>query len=388
MISDFQLVLIGIIAVIIVGVIVYNRWQESRYKKRAEQMFAPERSDALFDEPAASAASAASGASGTFERREPSFGKLDVAEQVALDDLTAPVAAPVGRLPAEEMVEPRNLVRGAASELVPAINAEVDTIAMMLADTPVHADVYAPMIEQSHSLGGNILWEGLVGGLWQPIDPTLDAEYREIRAALQLANRAGAVEASVLAQFDDAMASFAASIGAVSQREDVNQAQRRAQMVDQFCAETDIEIAVNIAGKNGVTFAATKVRGVAEAQGLVALASGEYVLKDDYGRTLFSLRNGNTHEAPTLRGELPYFTQITFALDVPRTPQPGQIFERMFTLALQFADVLHGEVVDDNKKLLTASGRKVIAETIHGITGEMQQRGVTPGSSVALRLYA
>jgi FtsZ-interacting cell division protein ZipA len=127
---------------------------------------------------------------------------------------------------------------------------------------------------------------------------------------------------------------------------------------------------------------------VAEAQGLVALASGEYVLKDDYGRTLFSLRNGNTHEAPTLRGELPYFTQITFALDVPRTPQPGQIFERMFTLALQFADVLHGEVVDDNKKLLTASGRKVIAETIHGITGEMQQRGVTPGSSVALRLYA
>jgi hypothetical protein len=369
-------------------VIVYNRWQESRYKKRAEQMFAPERSDALFDEPAASAASGTFGASGTFERREPSFGKLDVAEQVALDDLTAPVAAPVGRLPAEEMVEPRNLVRGAASELVPAINAEVDTIAMMLADTPVHADVYAPMIEQSHSLGGNILWEGLVGGLWQPIDPTLDAEYREIRAALQLANRAGAVEASVLAQFDDAMASFAASIGAVSQREDVNQAQRRAQMVDQFCAETDIEIAVNIAGKNGVTFAATKVRGVAEAQGLVALASGEYVLKDDYGRTLFSLRNGNTHEAPTLRGELPYFTQITFALDVPRTPQPGQIFERMFTLALQFADVLHGEVVDDNKKLLTASGRKVIAETIHGITGEMQQRGVTPGSSVALRLYA
>ncbi|AMS32986.1 hypothetical protein AEM42_12480 [Betaproteobacteria bacterium UKL13-2] len=167
MISDFQLVLIGIIAVIIVGVIVYNRWQESRYKKRAEQMFAPERSDALFDEPVrlASAASGAFGASGTFERREPSFGKLDVAEQVALDDLTAPVAAPVGRLPAEEMVEPRNLVRGAASELVPAINAEVDTIAMMLADTPVHADVYAPMIEQSHSLGGNILWEGLVGAL-------------------------------------------------------------------------------------------------------------------------------------------------------------------------------------------------------------------------------
>jgi FtsZ-interacting cell division protein ZipA len=383
MISDFQLVLIGIIAVIVVGVIVYNRWQEAKYKKRAEQMFAPERNDALFNQSPSAA---------TFERREPSFGTLDTAEQSSLDDLTAPIDA-MGAMPNESAdipvaAEPRNLVRGAASEVVPAINTEVDTVAMMLADSPVHADVYAPMIEQSQAIGRSVLWEGLVGGLWQPIDPTLDAEYREIRAGLQLADRGGAVEASMLAQFDDAMTAFGASIGAVSQREDVTEAQRRAQMVDQFCAETDIEIAVNIIGKSGVTFAATKVRGLAEAQGLVALPSGEFVLKDDYGRILFSLRNGNSNEAPTLRGEQPYFTQITFALDVPRTPQPGQIFERMFTLALQFADVLHGEVVDDNKKLLTANGRKVIAETIHGITGEMQQRGVSPGSSVALRLYA
>jgi FtsZ-interacting cell division protein ZipA len=381
MISDFQLVLIGIIAVVIVGVIVYNRWQEAVYKKRADQLFGAERNDALFD--------ADSPATAGFERREPSFGAMDSAEQQAVDELTSPILD-VSNIheDASPAIEPRNLVRGTASELVPAINTEIDSVAMMLADAPVVADIYAPMIEQSRGLSRNLLWEGLVGGLWQPIDPTLDAAYREIRAGLQLADRGGAVEPSVLAQFDEMMSSFAAGIGAVSQREDVAQAQRRAQMIDQFCAETDIEIAVNVVGKNGVTFAATKVRGLAEAQGLTALPSGEYVLKDDYGRVLFSLRNGNSAEAPTLRGDQPYFTQITFALDVPRTPQPGQIFERMFTLALQFADVLHGELVDDNKKLLTANGRKVIAETIHGITGEMQQRGVAPGCSVALRLYA
>ncbi|MBC7624514.1 MAG: hypothetical protein H7232_14145 [Aeromicrobium sp.] len=381
MISDFQLVLIGIIAVVIVGVIVYNRWQEAVYKKRADQLFGAERSDALFSADAPPAAG--------FERREPSFGAMDSAEQQAVDALASPVLH-VSRDEPDFPVagEPRNLVRGTASELVPSINSEVDTVAMLLADVPVVADVYAPMIEQLHGLSRNLLWEGLIGGLWQPIDPTLDTAYREIRAGLQLADRSGAVEQSVLAQFDETMASFAASIGAVSQREGVTEAERRAQMVDQFCAETDIEIAVNIVGKNGVTFAATKVRGLAEAQGLTALPAGEFVLKDDYGRVLFSLRNGNSAEAPTLRGEQPYFTQITFAIDVPRTPQPGQIFERMFTLALQFADVLHGELVDDNKKLLTANGRTAIAETIHGITGEMQQRGVTPGCSVALRLYA
>ena len=380
MISDFQLVLVGVIAVIIVGVLVYNRWQESNYKRRAEQMFSAQRDDALFAVDAEQMPNPA-------QRREPSFGNFDDAEQQALDELTRPIVGASSGSAANDG-DPSDLVRGAASALVPSINGEVDTIAMMLADTPVDADVYAPMIEQSRVIAGTVLWEGLVGGLWQPIDPTLDDKYREIRVGLQLADRGGAVDASVLAQFDDAMSAFAAGIGAVSQREDMTEAQRRAQMVDQFCAETDIEIAVNIVGKSGVTFAATKLRGLAEAQGLVASPNGEFALKDDYGRTLFILRNGNAAESPSLRGEQPYYTQLTFALDVPRTPHPGRVFERMFTLALQFADVLHGEVVDDNKKILTTSGRKVIAETIHGITGEMQQHSVAPGSSVALRLYA
>jgi hypothetical protein len=381
MISDFQLVLIGIIAVVVVGLMVYNRRQEAAYKRRAEQLFGAERNDALFGADPMPAAG--------FERREPSFAAMDSSEQQALDELTSPIrdVSPIGE-DAPLAIEPRNIVRGSAGELVPSINTDVDTVATMLADLPVVADVYAPMIEQSLGISANLLWEGLVGGLWQPIDPTLDMAYREIRVGLQLADRGGAVEPSVLVQFDETMASFAASIGAKSKREGLPEAQRRAQLIDRFCAETDIEIAVNLVGKNGVTFAATKVRGLAEAQGLTALPSGEYVLKDDYGRVLFTLRNGNSAESPTLRGEQPYFTQITFALDVPRTPQPGQIFERMFTLALHFADVLHGELVDDNKKVLTANGRKVIAETIHGITGEMQQLGVAPGCSVALRLYA
>ncbi len=377
MISDFQLVLIGIIAIIIVGVIVYNRWQEAKYRKRAELVFSPARDDALFD----ASSTAANGG-----RREPVFGNVDADAQGALDQLTTPIGGPsdAALLPSDR----HHLARATSNELAPAISTEVDSIAMMLADAPVEADVYAPMIEQSRAVAGNVLWEGLVSGLWQPIDPTLDAQYREIRAGLQLADRSGAIEPATLAQFDDAMAAFASSIGAVSQREDVTEAQRRAQMIDQFCAETDIEIAVNIIGKSGVTFAATKVRGLAEAKGLLAQRAGEFALTDDYGRVLFTLRNGNAAEPPSLRTEQPYFTQITLALDVPRTPNPGQVFERMFALALQFADVLHGEVVDDNKKLLTANGRKVIAETIHGISGVMQQRGVVPGSSVARRLYA
>jgi FtsZ-interacting cell division protein ZipA len=394
MISDFQLVLIGIIAVVIVGVIVYNRWQESRYRKRAEAAFQADvgRGDALFS-------------SDLVERREPSFGTvpLTAEEASALDELTRPIGGVGGSFgrsvgstpsPIDEAVvltdlQPKTVpVHGSSADRAPALNAEVDSIAMLLADQPVEADVYAPMIAESAGLARHVLWEGMAGGIWQAVDPTLDLAYRELRVGVQLADRGGPIESTALAAFDDLMVAFAARMGAVAQREELNEAVRRAQVVDQFCAETDIEVAVNVVGRSGVTFAATKLRGLAEAQGLSRLPSGEYALKDDYGRVLFSLRNGHPAEAPGLAGEQPYYTQLTFAVDVPRTPQPSSAFERMYTTALQFADALHGELVDDNKKPLTAQGRKVIADTIHGIVADMQTRSVVPGSSVALRLYS
>jgi hypothetical protein len=382
MISDFQLVLIGIIAVIIVGVVVYNRWQEAKYKRRAESAFsAPSREDALFTPPAAG-------------RVEPSFDGMAADEAAALEELTRPIvvgaeaSSGAADLDTREPTAARAIVRGSAAELQPCINPEIDSVATMLADTPVDADIYAPVIAESAAISPRIVWEGMTGGLWQVIDPTLDVAYRELRAGLQLADRGGATDEATIAAFHEAMGRYAIQLGAVAQREEVSEARRRAQMVDQFCAETDIEVAINVQGKNGVTFAATKLRGLAEAQGLKALPGGEFALHDDYGRVLFTLRNGHPQEAPGLRGEQPYFTLLSFALDVPRTPAPNQNFERMFTLALQFADVLHGEVVDDNKRILTANGRKVIGETIHGIVGEMQARNVVPGSAVALRLYA
>ena len=63
------------------------------------------------------------------------------------------------------------------------------------------------------------------------------------------------------------------------------------------------------------------------------------------------------------------------------------MFEQMFNLSQQFADILQGEVVDDNRRVLTSNGRKVIADTIVHIATEMDAKGIEPGSATALRLY-
>lgn len=366
MISDFQMALVGIAIAVVIAVLVYNWWQESKYKKRAERAFSTSHPDVLFGD--------------AHDRVEPQLSNL--ASSRLHDDVEEGLLSPIVSEPI--------LPRAVNDSMAPAINAEIDTIALVLADAPMSPDQFWPTVAQSRQVSEHIRWEGLVGGLWHPISENSDGDtgFRELRAGLQLANRRGAVDANTLRAFNEMMAAFAHGIGAVSQREDVSVAMRRAQSVDALSAETDIEIVVNIIGKSGVTFATTKVRGLAESHGLVALASGEYVLRDELGLVLFTLRNMNAEEPPGIKSAGAYLTGLCFAMDVPRTPQPQKTFERMMALAIRFADTLQGEVVDDNRKLLTANGRKVIADTIVQIAGTMEARNVSPGSSAALRLYA
>lgn len=374
MISDFQWALGGVAAAIIAVVIVYNRWQESKYKRRAERAFSANHPDVLIDGPAAATTSGAAPAISR-ERVEPRF---EVMPDDDADELT-----PIGGLSAHGI--------STLARQLPVLHAEIDSIALVLADTPIESKQYELVVEQSKRLGTGVRWEGLAGGLWQPITlPALEA-FRELRAGIQLADRRGAIDTMALTAFNDMVAQFAAKIGAVSQREDVDVAMARAQRVDTFCADTDIEIAVNVIGKSGVTFAVTKVRGLAESSGMSALESGEYVVRDEHGNVLVTLRNIEPGEPAGIKragGVSGYLTGLTFALDVPRTADADRVFERMFVLALKFADVLQGEVVDDNKKILTANGRKVIADTIVHIMAQMEAQSILPGGSVALRLYA
>ncbi len=373
MISDFQWALVGIAVVIIVAVILYNRWQEAKYKKHAEHAFSSDHRDVLLHE--------SGDRTDRVDRVEPQLGALPPLRPTD-DDLMG-----FDSLTVDAPIMPRN----ALESRLPGINPEIDTVALLLADAPILPDQFWPTVQQSQRVSTHIIWEGLVGGLWQPIDAQNADEsdgFRELRAGLQLASRSGMVDINTLHAFNEMMVAFAQSIGAVSQREPVELATARAQEVDALCADTDIEIAVNIIGKSGATFAATKVRGLAESNGLVALDSGEYEMRDELGHVLFTLRNMNADEPSGIKHAGAYLTGLTLALDVPRAAKPGSVFERMMTLALRFADTLQGDVVDDNRKLLTANGRKVISETIAGIAGDMQAKGVAPGSSAALRLYS
>ena len=133
MINDFQWALIGIGALIIVLVIVYNRWQEAKYKKHAENAFSSDHRDVLLTD--------------VGDRVEPSLGVMPVARD-GDDDLMGFDSPKV-----DEPIMPK----GGTDPAVPAINDQIDTVALLLADVPIVPDQFWPTMQQSQQVSRRII---------------------------------------------------------------------------------------------------------------------------------------------------------------------------------------------------------------------------------------
>src|SRR5688572_8645854 len=224
--SELQLYLLAGGAVFVALVWGYNVWVERRARRRAEQAFGERPGDALFDAPADG-------------RREPTIGTMP-RPKAGNHDETRP---PMRRVKAEELEAPG----GPAAE----ISSRIDTVAVILADDPIMAEQLEPLLEalQAHKTPVHV--EGIVDEQWHPVETSPRRSWRELRVGLQLASRAGAVAEEEIDRFNHAIAEFAATVGAVSQREAPNAAAARARELDRFCADADIEVAINVVGQFG-----------------------------------------------------------------------------------------------------------------------------------------
>ncbi len=170
------------------------------------------------------------------------------------------------------------------------VSSRIDTVAVILADDPIMSEQLQPLLDAlaSHRTPTHV--EGIVDEQWHPIDTSPRRSWRELRVGLQLANRDGAVPEDEIERFNRTIADFAATVNAVSQREAPSAAAARARDLDRFCAETDIEVAVNVVGQFGATFAIPRVKSLAMENGISETASGDLVLYGHDGQPVFTVR--------------------------------------------------------------------------------------------------
>ena len=357
--SELQLYLLAGGAVFVAAVWGYNVWQEKKARGRAERAFGERPADALFDAPPA-------------ERREPALGAMPAAGN--LDETMPPT--PRGAM-AEELEAPG----GPAAE----ISSRIDTVAVILADDPVMSEQLEPLLDvlQSHTTPVHV--EGIVDEQWHPIETSPRRSWRELRVGLQLASRSGPMAEEEIEAFNRAIADFAASVGAVSQREAPNAAAARARDLDRFCADADIEVAINVVGQFGATFAVARVKSLALEHGISETGSGELVSFASDGTAEFVIRRLDDAHA---KAAAHYHTGLTFALDLPRVEDPAAALAGMVRTAQSFAEKLGGQLVDDNRRPLTDAGIASIRRSLEKIVHDMEAHGIPAGGPLARRLFS
>jgi ZipA-like protein with FtsZ-binding domain len=357
--SDLQLALLAGGGVFVLAVIAFNVWQERRARGRAEKAFGDRPRDTLFDGPKG------------MERTEPTIGAIPASPAAAA------IPAPLARRQPEELEAPA----AAAAE----ISSRIDTVAVILADDPIMREQLAPLLDALAAHRTPVHVEGIVDELWHPIDSSPRQSWRELRVGLQLANRGGPLAEEEIERFNQAIADFAASMGAVSQRESPAAAAERARDLDRFCADADIEVAVNVIGQFGATFPVSRVKALALEHGMSETAGGELVSFGADGTHEFVIRrfDDTAHKASGS-----YFSGITFALDVPNAASPSATLAEMIQVASSFSANLAGQLVDDNRRPLTEAGLASIARSVEGVVADMEAHGVPAGTPLARRLFS
>ena len=434
--SDLQLSLLAASGVVIVGVLAYNKWQERKHRKVAQAVFAEEKPDVLMGQEELLPDAHESGREvheepalaplrdvPQDERREPS---LSLPDEVSIPARVEPTMV-------ELSIEPDTLVRQPLSEVSVVVPLPVtESLEVEEQEVPeevgqeiaqVSPDIssafFMPSVPRSlaHPECDAVVTLELISGVsaaalltasqdfvkriskpvfwigvnaeeqWQLLDAETGGVFKHLRLIVQLADRQGPISEPEISLVRQAVQALAAESNAVVDVSDLDNAIARAQQLDQFCVEVDLQIGINLVGP--IPFLGTKIRALAEAAGMSVNSNGAFEKQNDDGLVLFTLSNqeATPFAVETLRTLKTH--GLTFVLDVPRVSDTGFVYDHMLRLARQFSEALQAKIVDDNRRPLSDAQLSNIREQfVVKPQQDMAAKRIPPGSTLALRLFS
>jgi hypothetical protein len=364
--SDLQIALTVVGALVIGCVIAYNRIQETRFRRRAQESFSDDHGDALLDPLSANRE----------DRIEP---LLMPAPAEAEEPIDAGAARP-GR------VEPSG-VPAAASTNALEESAPIEYPVEVTSGSSLQRPALRQLLDALDGSGRRTRVMATVGdGNWVPLANAAEG-VSQIRIALQLADRRGHATEDDLTAFLGLVKQWAQGVGATVQAPDFRPYLETAKDLDRFCADVDVVVGLNVVPVSGEPFSGTRLHRYAESAGF-RLENGAFRLEDADGNRLFSLESQHGEPFDPDRLETAVVSGVTLLLDVPRLEHGVKVFDRMIDAGTQLASALGGRLVDDNDAPVTEPGLEQIRGQLRGIYAAMEAKGIQAGSRVALRLFS
>ncbi len=481
--SDLQIALIAIGAMIIIAVVIINWWQERRFHRQVESSFSPLKRDALLDNPSLNADSLndvldnratehfsisnnlsegsmqemaiQSESTDRFVKLPESFSADDadvLQEEVSIDTAYDQlINTKLDRLAAndgeakidyklnpvidtsthhnvaqtnhfkeifDEVLNPVNLT-------IPKVEVEKEAYkqnslpltlnlpAMLHGQMDLTAVLYLAT-ETSISTLNNAL-TGLFDGYDKPIFvhvldadnlwyllndliPSQEILISKVACSMQLADRGGAVSRSSLNRFQLAVETLGLDINGHVEWQGAGDVLTNANALDAFCIEVDKTIGFHLLHGESGAFTGTKLRGLAEAQGLTLSsdgvfkyfnqAAGEQNSHKNQTQPSFVMFNRDDHPFSPEMLRTSVVKGVTFQFDIPHVKQCAEAFNQMVQVARQMETSLNAQLVDDNNKMLGDIQVEKIRQQLKVIHATMLVRGIVPGSDSAHRLFS
>jgi len=352
--SDLQISLLAIGALVVACVYAFNLWQERQLRRRTEQAFAREHPDVL-------------------------LGGADAQEATRVEPTIniAPVAG-------EPAVVPKAKAAAPALAIDPVIDFVVEVQLPAAADGAALRDELRALMAEA---GKTVLAEGYqeTSGDW--VDAGGGFQFQRLRFAMQISNRSGCVSLNHLEAFRAAVAVWAESRQGAIKSLDSEAVHAMAVQLDRFCADVDIAIGVNVVTADGSPFTGMRIRNLAEKLGLRLEPEGVFYARGQGDEVLYSLDNHEPMPFVPEQMRALHTRGVTFLLDVPRVANPLEVFDAMLIVARSFAAELDGTLVDDNRAELTDAAIAAIRKQFEGILVKMEAGRISAGGVRALRLF-
>ena len=373
--TDLQISLLAIGGTIVVGVVIFNKWQEHKAKKSVERAFSTGHDDVLMN-PHDHVEEQASYQPQHYQqhehdgsadyRQEPSLDVATMAEddQAFVPDAIQAEAAPAlpkqdKELPVDELIDcviPLEFDTPVRGE---KILAEIHSL-RYVGKKPVH------FIGQSHSGERDVIAHGGI--------------YTTLFAGIQMVSRGGPLNELEYSEFVMKLREIADRLNAHPDIPDMSQVMATARELHQFVSEHDAQLSVNIMA-NGAPWAINTLHAALEKQGFDSRPDGRLVMPDGDGGTLFSLStNVSISETVTSR--------LTLLLDVPCVAPARDGFGAMAACSKSLSTRLGGTVVDDGNQPISKAALDEIAEQVHAFYGAMAESEIPAGSVRAQRLFS
>jgi len=413
--SALQLGLIVAGVVLVIGVILYNQWQE----RRARRILA------------GGATRAATPAPASRGRTEPTLGGADDHDALAsrAPPATANAARGVTELPAtpftvpmddvstlpaddRDAMEPlddetaseapddeavalpddedEDVVRAATFPRAPGAqpDPDVECIAALSLPQPVTASMLSPGLHAR--IGKTVRWFGRTAGsgAWHIVTDASTERFGELAACLLLADRNGAASEAQVQSFLRVVGELGAGLGARVAAPDAKVEVQRAEALDRLCADLDVQIGLTLMKAEPGTVAGTRLRGVAEAAGFHLSPGGRFeFVQEDTGTVLYTLQNVRNEPFTAESLRMTSVPGVVFLLDVPRVADAARVFDQMKLAAKRMAHTLGAELVDDNRRPLDDPALAKIRAQVQTAADDLAGVHIEPGSPRALALF-